>query len=227
VRQELARLMAESGHFETPLLVFLGNLLLSAFLAYVIGLFYTRFGRSTSNRSDFSRNFILLTMTTMVIISVVKSSLALSLGLVGALSIVRFRAAIKDPEELTYLFLCISVGLGLGATQTLITTFSVGVILLVLWGKSHFGTSHIMDSASLFLTVSGSQEESSGLRKILPELKKKFRQVEMKRWEDRAEGFTVSFTVECVDAEQLLGFRDLIRKSIPDARITTTDTQVL
>ena len=57
----------------------------------------------------------LITMTTMLIISIVKSSLALSLGLVGALSVIRFRAAIKEPEELTYLFLTIAIGLGFGA----------------------------------------------------------------------------------------------------------------
>lgn len=45
----------------------------------------------------------------------VESSLALSLGLVGALSIVRFRAAIKEPEEIVYLFFCIALGLALGA----------------------------------------------------------------------------------------------------------------
>ena len=51
----------------------------------------------------------------MLIIFVVKSSLALSLGLVGALSIVRFRSAIKEPEELTFLFLNIALGIGFGA----------------------------------------------------------------------------------------------------------------
>ena len=50
-------------------------------------------------------------MTTMLIISIVKSSLALSLGLVGALSIIRFRAAIKEPEELAYLFLAIGISI--------------------------------------------------------------------------------------------------------------------
>ena len=48
----------------------------------------------------------------MLIITVVKTSLALSLGLVGALSIVRFRSAIKDPEELLYLFFSIAIGIG-------------------------------------------------------------------------------------------------------------------
>ena len=51
-----------------------------------------------------------LAIITTLVITVIKFSLALSLGLVGALSIVRFRAAIKEPEELVFLFLIISIG---------------------------------------------------------------------------------------------------------------------
>ena len=93
------------------------NLILAAILGIILGFLYVKFGTSFSNRKTFSKNFPLLTMTTMFIITIVKSSLALSLGLVGALSIVRFRAAIKEPEELTFLFVAISIGLGLGAGQ--------------------------------------------------------------------------------------------------------------
>lgn len=66
---------------------------------------------------------MLIAVTTMMVISVVKSSLVLSLGLVGALSIVCFRTAIKDPEELAFIFLTIALGLGFGANQTRVTTF--------------------------------------------------------------------------------------------------------
>ncbi|MBK8502327.1 MAG: DUF4956 domain-containing protein [Saprospiraceae bacterium] len=83
---------------------FLINLMVAAILAFALRVFYVQFGTSVTNRRKFSMNFIPLALTTFVIITVIKSSLALSLGLVGALSIVRFRAAIKDPEELTYLF---------------------------------------------------------------------------------------------------------------------------
>ena len=65
---------------------------------------------------------------------VVKSSLALSLGLVGALSIVRFRTPIKEPEELVYLFLAIALGLGYAAGHTLMTTVIMALILIIyLW----------------------------------------------------------------------------------------------
>lgn len=86
-------------------------LLAGGLLALFIKWLYQHFGKSMSNRDSVTRVFPLLTLVTIGVITVVKTSLALSLGLVGALSIVRFRAAIKEPEELVYLFLCIGVGL--------------------------------------------------------------------------------------------------------------------
>ena len=71
-------------------------------------------------------------LTTILIITVVKSSLALSLGLVGALSIVRFRTPIKEPEELAYLFISIAMGLGLGADQTIPTLVAGPTILAMM-----------------------------------------------------------------------------------------------
>ena len=114
-------------------------LLLSALLAYILGVLYSKYGKSISNREHFSSNFVLLTTTTTLIIMIIKSSLALSLGLVGALSIVRFRAAIKEPEELAFLFLSISIGLGLGAGQLLTTLTAFFIIsLIICWrGKTH------------------------------------------------------------------------------------------
>ena len=105
------------------------NLVLAAALAHILAVFYVKYGASLSNRRDFGNNFILITMTTMLIITIIKSSLALSLGLIGALSIVRFRAAIKEPEELSFLFLAIAVGLGLGAQQRLVTLAAFSIIL--------------------------------------------------------------------------------------------------
>ena len=87
------------------------SLILSAFLAWSLGKLYVKYGTALSNRRRFASNFVLLSVTTTLIITVIKSSLALSLGLVGALSIVRFRSAIKEPEELVFIFFAISVGL--------------------------------------------------------------------------------------------------------------------
>ena len=90
-----------------------------------------------------------------MVITVVKSSLALSLGLVGALSIVRFRTPIKEPEELGYLFLTIAVGLGFGAGFSLITTIITIAILSYLYfvGTSR-GTSKVDGEYTLLIKLS-------------------------------------------------------------------------
>ena len=76
---------------------FVVSLFCAAILSLLIQLFYIKFSSTLSNRMHFSKNFVILGTTTCIIIMIVKNSLALSLGLVGALSIVRFRAAIKEP----------------------------------------------------------------------------------------------------------------------------------
>ena len=109
---------------------FVLSLIVASFLSFFIQIFYNKYSSSLSNRKEFSKNFVILAVTTCIVIMIVKSSLALSLGLVGALSIVRFRAAIKEPEELVYLFLIIAIGLGCGANQLIIT--SVGIIFALI-----------------------------------------------------------------------------------------------
>ena len=105
--------------------------------AFVISLLikfhYKKCSTTLTNREDFSNLFPFITLTVVLVIYIVKSSLALSLGLVGALSIVRFRTPIKEPEELAYLFICIAAGLGYGANQTIPTTVAVLLILLLIY----------------------------------------------------------------------------------------------
>lgn len=109
------------------------SIFLSIFLSFLVQQFYIKFSTTLSNKKEFSKNFLILGATTTIIITIVKSSLALSLGLVGALSIVRFRAAIKEPEELVYLFLIISIGLGCGAGQLVIVTLGIVIILSLIF----------------------------------------------------------------------------------------------
>jgi len=109
-----------------------------------------------NNREYFGNIFILLGVTTCSVIIIVKYSLALSLGLVGALSIVRFRAAIKEPEELVFLFLVIAFGLAFGANQ-----FAVGFVLLatacivVVVGSKFFSRNNRLDHTGLLVIISG------------------------------------------------------------------------
>src|SRR5512136_3086596 len=124
--------------FQVPVLGFLVNIVLAIILSAITSYVYVRFGTPLSNRRSFARNFVILSLTIMFIITVVKSSLALSLGLIGALSIVRFRTAIKDPEELAFLLVTIAIGLGLGADQRVISIIAVMAILGVIVVRSQY-----------------------------------------------------------------------------------------
>jgi uncharacterized membrane protein YhiD involved in acid resistance len=105
------------------------NIGIGLVLSLIVAWYYEHYGQSLSNRRKFGRLLPVLTVTTAIVITIVKSSLALSLGLVGALSIVRFRTAIKEPEELIFLFIAIAIGLGLGADQRWLTVFGVFILL--------------------------------------------------------------------------------------------------
>lgn len=132
-------------------------LLIGGLLACYLRLLYARFGGTPSDPDAITRVFPLLTMITTAVIAVVKSSLTLSLGLVGALSIVRFRAAIKEPEELVYLFLCIAVGLSLGASQPLL---AVAIVLVAtIYSVGMFAASRGRRQQQLMLTVTGSTDD--------------------------------------------------------------------
>lgn len=122
-------------------------------LALYLRFLYGRCGASAADASAFTRVFPLLTLVTTAVIAVVKSSMALSLGLVGALSIVRFRAAIKEPEELVYLFLCIAVGLSLGAQMPLIALALVLVATLFVIAIHLLGRG--VARQQMMLTVTG------------------------------------------------------------------------
>ena len=107
----LTEIANQFGSGESSIVDFLINIFMTIILSYIIGLVYSKYGNSLSNRKKLLQTFVLISVTVMLVISIVKSSLALSLGLVGALSIVRFRTAIKEPEELVYFFVAIALGL--------------------------------------------------------------------------------------------------------------------
>tara|TARA_B100000242_G_scaffold293514_1_gene271905 strand:- start:7758 stop:8468 length:711 start_codon:yes stop_codon:yes gene_type:complete len=93
------------------------------FLALLTGLYlryiYTKFSLSYSSKISFANTLLIVTLSVASIIAVVKSSLALSLGLVGALSVIRFRTAVKEPFNLGFLLLSICLGISVGASQYL------------------------------------------------------------------------------------------------------------
>jgi hypothetical protein len=111
------------------------NFLFCVLMSFITREVYIRRSYSLTGKVHLGSIIPILSTVVFLVIIIVKSSLALSLGLVGALSIVRFRTPIKEPEELVYLFLAIAIGLGYAAGQLLITTILTIAILtmITLW----------------------------------------------------------------------------------------------
>lgn len=199
------------------------NLVIAAILGYILSRVYIRYGTSLSNRRLFASNFLLLICATTLVITVVKSSLALSLGLVGALSIVRFRAAIKEPEELAYLFLAIAAGLGLGANQMLLTLASFAVILSLIVLRSLRRKAPTFEN--LFLTISSGNPSVVPLDRIVAVLEKGCSSADLRRFDERPDGLEAAFLVGFDGFEQLDGIRKELRNLSESIHISFVDSR--
>ena len=159
-------------------------ILLSLILAYLVKLTYIKVGRALNDKDYFSDTFIPLAIITTLVITVIKFSLALSLGLVGALSIVRFRAAIKEPEELVYLFFIISIGLANGANQFLLSIIATIIILIFLFIRNIYknknSNSGNFISDSNILNVIILQNDKKNIDDIINKLKPNFKYLKLK-----------------------------------------------
>ena len=117
---------------QVELIPTLFNFFMCLLMSVIVRDFYIRRSFSLSGKMHIGSILPILSGVVFLVIIVVKTSLALSLGLVGALSIVRFRTPIKEPEELVYLFLAIAIGLGYAAGQVIITTIISLLIMLII-----------------------------------------------------------------------------------------------
>lgn len=198
------------------------NLGIGALLSLCLGWHFRRFGSTLSNRDELARVLPFILLTTILIISIVKSSLALSLGLVGALSIVRFRTPIKEPEELAYLFIAIGMGLGLGAEQTWPTVVA-GLGILGLMAAFRW-RSQEMQNQTLHLLIE--------LRKQVPEhffeslneiLAKHVVRCDLRRYDVRDQYVEVAYIVNFQGVDKLTAVTSEIKSLAPDAGITFLD----
>lgn len=132
----------KSSFLENVTAISVFDMILTIALSFCIGLFiffvYKKTYRGVMYSAGFGTTLIALTMITSTVILAVTSNVVLSLGMVGALSIVRFRTAIKDPLDITFLFWSIAAGIILAAgliPLAVIGSVCIGIILLVFVNK--------------------------------------------------------------------------------------------
>ena len=202
------------------------NIVLCASLLFVLSLVYKKFGNSISNRGQLAKVLVLVGLTTFIIISIVKSSLALSLGLVGALSIVRFRTAIKEPEELGYFFIAIATGLGMGANQLLPTIIGLAmvIIIIVLFRKNIFKDTL---TQNLLITTQIKQEnQTNTTEKIAEIINQHASQVEVKRINYAKQEMDLNFLVKVSSFEKLNTIQHNLKEIDKGMSITFLDNTI-
>ena len=127
------------------------DMLLAMLFACIVGLFIFLVYKKTFSGVMYSEGFAMtmvgLSLVTTLVIMAVTSNVVLSLGMVGALSIVRFRAAIKEPMELVFLFWAIAAGIIIGAGMiplAVIGSVVIGIILLIFANRKPGHTPYIL-----------------------------------------------------------------------------------
>jgi len=200
------------------------NLGVGVFLSILLRWHFKYFGSTLSNRDEFSQVCPFILLTTILIITVVKSSLALSLGLVGALSIVRFRTPIKEPEELAYLFIAIAMGLGLGADQRIPTLVAGPLILAIMavfkWNRKESKKKNLYLSLDYEVNV---KETEGLLTRFNNVIENHVLVSDLRRIDVREEGLEATYFIDVQSSDNLSALIDNLQKSFSGIGVTFID----
>ena len=194
------------------------NMLLGLLLSVLVAWYYRSYGRVLGNRRKLAALMPVLALTTGIVISVVKSSLALSLGLVGALSIVRFRTAVKEPEELLFLFISIAIGLGAGAEQRGIII--VGVALLLAYMSVRTVVARKTRDHNLYLSIMVADEENGLFTRVNDCLLEYVDVLDFRRLDSRDGSMQLTYFIECDEPQVVNDLVDQLKQSFSVVEIS-------
>jgi len=225
--EELSNLTYEMA--DISVYQFLLNMIIGLALSIALKYHYRKYSIVLSNKEEFSQVFPFIVLTILFIITIVKSSLALSLGLVGALSIVRFRTPIKEPEELAYLFVAISIGLGLGANQILISIVSTVFVLFVMAILNNKTNSNVL-TKNIYMTINMASSSSSSSSKFsLSDFNKlvsmSFIQANMKRADVSDNNVNITYLINIKQHEEISSFIKTVGEKYDGIKVSIFDNR--
>ena len=185
---------------DSTLLESLINFFWALVVSYFVRAYYIYYAAPISNLGQLGNILPLLAGITFLVITIVKSSLALSLGLVGALSIVRFRSPIKEPEELVYIFLAIAIGLGCGAGKPYITAI-VTLMLLAADMIRHRVARKQLDEQSLYVEFQNVDDSQQRVNDVVGVLKKYCRTIRITKMEINQSSLSIAALLDVESLE--------------------------
>jgi len=190
-------------------------------LSFALKYLYIEKATSLSNTFQIANTLPVLSLIVFFVILIVKSSLALSLGLVGALSIVRFRTPIKEPEELIYLFLAIAIGLGFGAGQIVPSGIICVSIFIIIW--FFVGNKNNKSSSEYNLVIRCDQYDKNNNainnEYISENLKIYFKNFNLIKYESNDKNTTFIIKLFVDDIKQIDAFKNKLLKELNNLEI--------
>ncbi|MDD2649036.1 MAG: DUF4956 domain-containing protein [Eubacteriales bacterium] len=184
----------------------------------IIALVYRVTYRGVMYSPTFTTTLLMMTLITTPVVMVIKSNISLSLGMVGALSIVRFRTAVKDPMDTAYLFWALTMGILLGTELWMISLVTVIGISLILLGLSFFK----FHNPNVYLLVLHYEEEVEYA--IESELKRSVKQRKLRSKTVTRAG--AEMTIECrLEQNHDIVSRMLNIEGVHDATLVACQTE--
>ena len=160
---------------ETNSSVSVYQVVLAMLIALVLGMFmYVMYKKTYSGvvySKSFNQTLVLLSVIVTMVMTIIGGNLALSLGMVGSLSIIRFRTAIKEPKDMAYLFWAIAIGLSCGAEMYVVAVVGsiVIAIMLFIFKRDIYGGN------TYLVVVRGTKLQSGAVDKLISENTRKWK----------------------------------------------------
>ena len=203
------------------------SLLFCIFSSFILMHVYKNKSNSLSSKKQIAPIIPILSCITFLVILIVKSSLALSLGLVGALSVIRFRTPIKEPEDLTFLFLSIALGIGYGALQVYSTTNVFIVIIFIIWFFLSRRTLSITNDFNLYIEGKSNNLTSENIKKIADFLKIHSEEANITKIEKDENSTIIYFRVSFSSFEHIRSVVDTLDSEFSELKFSIYENKIL
>ena len=202
------------------LIIVMLNFIFCVAMAFLVKKVYISHSVSLTGKHHIGVIIPILAAIVFLVIMIVKSSLALSLGLVGALSIVRFRTPIKEPEELVYIFLSIAIGLANGADQYLASILGLVLAILSLYVTNI--NSRKTENNPLRLTIKGLNPND--FSKVIEVASKNCEKIEFNNIiSEENDDTSLTFSLKVASVSQLDDLIKIINNTFPNSSFSLID----
>jgi len=190
------------------------NLTIALICGLIIGFFYKKTYTGSGYTNSFLNSLIILTLITSIVIMIIGNNLARAFGLVGAMSIIRFRTAVKDPLDIIFIFFALAIGMAAGVGLLSVAfggTIFIGLVLLVLTKSSIINTSREEYLLQFYSQVDNGDDEAPYLL-TMKKYCKSHKLINIKSM-GNGDGFELSYYIHLKDINQNAEFIKELKNS--------------